>query len=197
MRLFRKCGSRFAFLWPSVYECAYTHFSFFENTGISLLEIEMQPLRLFVICFFSHTYYYGVASISRLLKMIGLFCRISSLLQGAFAKEAYHFKEPTNRSHPIPRCHFVVIGLYSHTCIFSICVCKYMCFLLKNYFYSHSCIFSRGNACIYIHIYIIRLQPHTCQDIYMYIHIHISTFPFFFWMVSKRKREMCICMYIY
>ena len=29
---------------------------------------------------------YGVATISRLLKIIGLFCRISSLLQGSFAK---------------------------------------------------------------------------------------------------------------
>ena len=37
------------------------------------------------------------------VKMIGLFYRISSLLQGSFAKETYNFKEPTNRSHPI-RC---------------------------------------------------------------------------------------------
>ena len=44
---------------------------------------------------------YGVASISRLLKITGLFCRTSSLLQGSFAKETYNFKEPTNRSHPI------------------------------------------------------------------------------------------------
>ena len=29
------------------------------------------------------------------------FCRISSLFQGSFAKEPYHFKEPTNRSQPI------------------------------------------------------------------------------------------------
>jgi len=42
-----------------------------------------------------------VATISRLLKMIGLFCRILSLLWVSFAKETYHFKEPTNRSHPI------------------------------------------------------------------------------------------------
>ena len=45
---------------------------------------------------------YGVATISTLLKITGLFCRISSLLQGSFAKETYHFKEPTTRSHPIP-----------------------------------------------------------------------------------------------
>jgi len=44
---------------------------------------------------------YGVATISRLLKMIGLFCRILSLVWVSFAKETYHFKEPTNRSHPI------------------------------------------------------------------------------------------------
>ena len=42
-----------------------------------------------------------MATISRLLKIIGLVCRISSLFQGFFAKETYHLKEPTNRSHPI------------------------------------------------------------------------------------------------
>ena len=44
---------------------------------------------------------YVLASISRLLKITGLFCRIWSLLQGSFAKETHDFKEPTNRSHPI------------------------------------------------------------------------------------------------
>jgi len=49
---------------------------------------------------FSH-YGYGVAMISRLLKIIGLLCRIYSLLQGSFATATYNLKEPTNRSHPI------------------------------------------------------------------------------------------------
>jgi len=44
---------------------------------------------------------YGVATISRLLKITGFFCRISSFSKGSFAKETYNFKEPTNRSHPI------------------------------------------------------------------------------------------------
>jgi len=44
---------------------------------------------------------YGVATISRLLKIIGLFCRIQSLLWGSSAKETCNFKEPTNRSLPI------------------------------------------------------------------------------------------------
>ena len=47
---------------------------------------------------------YGVATISRLLEIIGLFCSISSLLQGSFARETYDFKEPTTRSHPISVC---------------------------------------------------------------------------------------------
>ena len=46
-------------------------------------------------------YTHGVATISRPLKIVGLFCRMSSLLSGSFAKETYDCKEPTNRSHPI------------------------------------------------------------------------------------------------
>ena len=43
---------------------------------------------------------YGATS-SRLLKIIGLFCRISSFLYVSFANETYNFKEPASRSHPI------------------------------------------------------------------------------------------------
>jgi len=42
-----------------------------------------------------------VATINRLLKIIGLYCRIKSLLYGSFAKETYNCKEPTDRRHPI------------------------------------------------------------------------------------------------
>jgi len=50
-------------------------------------------------------------SISRLLQIIGLFCRILSLLKGSFTKETYDFKEPTNRSHPIARALGCARGL--------------------------------------------------------------------------------------
>ena len=50
---------------------------------------------------FEHLIHYGVATISRLLQIIGLLCRTYSLLQGPFAKETYNFNEPTNGSHPI------------------------------------------------------------------------------------------------
>jgi len=57
---------------------------------------------------------YGVATISRLLKMIGLFCRILSLLWVSFAKETYHFKEPTNRSHPILCARHTIPSVWFH-----------------------------------------------------------------------------------
>ena len=45
--------------------------------------------------------WYGVATTSRLLKMIGLFCKRALLKKRYSAKETYHFKTPTHRSHPI------------------------------------------------------------------------------------------------
>jgi len=41
-----------------------------------------------------------VASVSRLLKMIGLFCKRALQKRRCSAKETYIFKESTNRSHP-------------------------------------------------------------------------------------------------
>ena len=46
-------------------------------------------------------YRYGVATISRLLKMIGLFCKRALHRRLYSTKETHDFKEPTNRSHPI------------------------------------------------------------------------------------------------
>jgi len=96
---------------------------------------------------------YGVATISRLLKFIGLFCKISSLLKGSFAKETYNFKEPANRSHPIHT--FIrdmtpsnVTGrvLPMHMCVY-ICIYTYMLYV-----------------CVYMYIYIY-------VHVYMYTHI--------------------------
>ena len=44
---------------------------------------------------------YGVATMSRLLKIIGLFCKRALQKRRYSAKESYDFKKPTNRSHPI------------------------------------------------------------------------------------------------
>ena len=45
---------------------------------------------------------YGVATISRLLKIVGLFCKRALSKRLYSAKETWTVKEPTNRSHPIP-----------------------------------------------------------------------------------------------
>jgi len=47
---------------------------------------------------------YGVATVSRIDKIIGLFCRILSLLLGSFVKESCNFIDPTDRSHPVTPC---------------------------------------------------------------------------------------------
>jgi len=43
----------------------------------------------------------GVATTSRLLKIIGLFCNRALLQRLYSAQETYDFKQPTKRSHPI------------------------------------------------------------------------------------------------
>ena len=50
----------------------------------------------------------GVATDSRIDKIIDLFCRIKSLLQGSFTKETYNFIDPTNPSHPIVVRFFIL-----------------------------------------------------------------------------------------
>ena len=44
---------------------------------------------------------YGVATISRMLKNTGLFCKRDLQKRPIFCKETYIFKHPTHRSHPI------------------------------------------------------------------------------------------------
>jgi len=66
-------------------------------------------LTLFRVCacsFFAMTiciyiYTYGVATISRLLQIIGLFLQKSPIKEMIFCEKTYNFKEPTYFSHPI------------------------------------------------------------------------------------------------
>ena len=63
---------------------------------------------------------YGVATISRLLQNIGLFCKKALSNRLYSAKETYNLKEPTNRSHPIAVLHMAfyhcTIGLFASVC---------------------------------------------------------------------------------
>jgi len=51
-------------------------------------------------------YSYGVATMSRMLKNIGLFCKRALQKRPVFCKETCIFKHPTNRSHPITKFPF-------------------------------------------------------------------------------------------
>ena len=130
--------------------------------------------------------------IRRRLKIIGLFCRVQSLLQGSFAKETYHFKEPTNRSHPIADVYmrwFQQTGFsrrvqhlldskfifVRHTSVYVYTYTTYMHIL-------HTCVFVHMSRefprCIY-DAYII----HTSVYIYTYTtYIHIL--------------HMCVCVHV-
>ena len=74
---------------------------------------------------------YGVTTISRLLKIIGLFCRILSLLQGSFAKETYTLKEPTNCSHPIQKRIMRSIYVMEYTYMMRVYVMRLVCLALS------------------------------------------------------------------
>jgi len=63
----------------------------------------------------TQTYVYGVATICRLLKIMGLFCERALWKRRYSAKKTYYLKEPTNRSHPI--CHDVIMSPDTHTYI--------------------------------------------------------------------------------
>jgi len=87
---------------------------------------------------------YGVATISRLLKIIGLFCKRALEKRPYSAKETYHFKEPTNRSHPITSS-----GLYRGE---SVCVYMYLCVCVQ-YMYVYKYIYVyKYKACAHTHV---------------------------------------------
>ena len=70
--------------------------------------------------FNARVFKYEVAAVSRIDKTIGLFCRISSLLCGSFAKETYDFIDPTNRGYLIS-CEWKCVSL--NVCVSTLKVC--------------------------------------------------------------------------
>jgi len=59
---------------------------------------------------------YGVATISRLFEITDLCCKRALLKRLYSAKETYNFKEPTDRSHPIPRTKARALSHLSVSC---------------------------------------------------------------------------------
>ena len=83
---------------------------------------------------------YGVAMISRLLKIIGLVCKRALIKRRYSAIETYNLIDPTDRSHPIyllvasdavGRVHVymrvcVCVCVYVRVCV-CVCACVYVC----------------------------------------------------------------------
>ena len=82
------------------YVCIRIHLAhLYPRIRIYMLHTCIYMLYMHTCMHFIHRY--GVATMSRLLKITGLFCRISYLSLESFANETGNFKEPTNRSLPI------------------------------------------------------------------------------------------------
>jgi len=98
-----------------VYACVYmgAHLFVYMNTGgwlyicptVTALIISALSSTRILRC---DPVYYGVATMGRLLKIIGLFCKRAIYKKLHSAKETYNFKEPTNRSHPITHILLIV-----------------------------------------------------------------------------------------
>jgi len=110
---------------------------------------------------------YGVATVSRIDKIICFFCRISSLLYGLFAEETYNFIDPANRSHPIVDCRRfehqstpcsgdgrakMLWGVAMYICMFPCCR-KYVQVDINTDIYIHIYIYIYINMYIYIYVY--------------------------------------------
>jgi len=129
----------------------------------------------------TYMYAYGVSTISRLLKIIGLFCRISSLLYGSFAKETCNFKELTNRSHPICIYDAHIMQVY---------ICIHLQWMTCIYAYTYDALYPLilHNMCItYICIYVCIKYQNTHAHIQIYIHSQLQT----------QLPSVYICIYIY
>ena len=57
---------------------------------------------------------------------VGFFCKKTYKRDLYSSKEAYNFKEPSNRSHPTVYIHIICVCIYTHVCIF-IRICLYVC----------------------------------------------------------------------
>ena len=130
---------------------------------------------------------YGVATISRLLKNVGLFCKRDLQKRPMFSKETYTFKEPTNRSHPIvlivcvgdewgdewDTSDFGDVSDSRHMCDVSPLVCHESCDMTHSYVWHDSfiCVTWLIHLCDMTHSYVwhgsficVAWLIHTCDE---------------------------------
>jgi len=112
---------------------------------------------------FARDAWYGVATSSRLIQIIVLFCERALWKRRYSAKETYNFKEPTNRSHPIIHraCTSMCRSLRSARWLYTH-VHMYICTHIRICTYTHIHIYS----CTHTHIY-----TYTRPEIFVYVRI--------------------------
>jgi len=112
---------------------------------------------------------------SRIDKIIGLVCRISSLLWGSFAKETHTLIDPANQSHTIQRRLITDLCWYMYLCL-CLCCCRCVCVsnLITCVNWCYVCV------CVYIYIFICTSElMYTSTYVCACVHICIS---------------MCVCV---
>jgi len=172
-----------------------------EEEGLMLCICEREPSR------------YGVATVSRVDKNIGLFCRISSLLYGSFAKETCNFIDSTNQSHPIaahlcnhhPDAH-VHTRTHTHT---RICTCtntrtikrrkQAVEHLARSRKMPASNVDIDSAIYVYMYVYMNIYYVYICTYIYVYICIYIYIYIYMYaymylytYALSQKIKEMDI-----
>ena len=101
----------------------------------------------------SYIVWYGVDTISRLLKITGLFCKRALQKRRYSAKQTYNFREPTDRSHPIREIHRL-----------NLCLLRMRYFRSIHRTASHG---PRNESCLYpmshvVHAWVMSLMHESC-----------------------------------
>ena len=135
------CMYAFALLRVSPQVCIYA----FMNVGLSCGE------------YFCVWYWYRVSTISRLLKIIGLFCKRALEKRLYSAKETYNFKEPTNHSQPICMHIIVGVGVWLWDCTRCVCVYSWECVCVRGLYpyVMQICVYACICLCMHVYVYIL------------------------------------------
>ena len=110
-----------------------------------------------------------MASDSKLLKIVGLFCKRALSARRYSAEETYYFKEPTNRSHPIEPV--MAACIYVSHIYFILCIRTCMWIHLWIYIYTQTYLYD---------IHTLGARPsdgsmYTCNiHVFCILYIHIS-----------------------
>ena len=132
---------------------------------------------------------YGVATLTKIDKIIGLFCRMLSLLQGSFAKETYNWIERmwyayTTRTHAHPSN---IWGGVSFECIYT-----HTHTYITTYIHTHThtqvrvCVWVRECACV-------------CMRASVLVRVRVCVFPCACACMCMRVHACacaCMCNYV-